>query len=210
MSTASSSTWNWPSPPRTCCCSSLIRYRAQPLVVVPWNERTALADEEVEVGALVGLLYVVEIKAPIAALERRLGRLPFRLSLLQFGVGNEELDLPFRDIELDHVAVLHQREHAAGGRFGRYVQHHGAVRRATHARVRNAHYVGDALLQELRRQRHVANFRHAGVALRPAVLQHHDAALVDVELRIVDAPMEVLDVLEHHRAPLVPEELRRG
>ena len=39
------------------------------------------------------------------------------------------------------------------------------------------------LLQQLRRQRHVADLGHARIALRAAVLQHHDAGLVDVEAR---------------------------
>src|SRR5436309_1660016 len=82
----------------------------------------------------------------------------------------------------DLVSVLHQRERAAGGGLGTDVQDHGAVRSAAHARIGDAHHVGDALLQELGRQRHVADFGHAGIALRPAVLQHHDALLGDVEI----------------------------
>ena len=68
------------------------------------------------------------------------------------------------DVELDHVAVAHQRQRPAGGRFGRDVQHDGAVGGAAHARVGDAHHVGDALAQQLRRQRHVADLGHAGIA----------------------------------------------
>src|SRR4051812_48161722 len=101
MSTASSSTWNWPSLPRTCsCCSPISGY--PPLVVIPGHERPAFTDEEVEVGALVRLFHMVEVKAPVAARQRRLGLLPFRLAFLQFLVGNEQLELSLRHVELDH------------------------------------------------------------------------------------------------------------
>jgi hypothetical protein len=88
------------------------------------------------------------------------------------------------------------------------VENHAAVGGAAHARVRDAHHVGDALLENLGRQRHVAHFGHAGVALRPAVLEHHDRALVHLQVRVVDALVEVLDVLEYHRAAAVAHELR--
>ena len=57
--------------------------------------------------------------------------------------------------------------------------------------------------QHLRRQAHVADFGHARVALRAAVLQHQHARRVDVEVWIVDARVVVLDVLEHDRAAAV-------
>jgi hypothetical protein len=104
-------------------------------------------------------------------------------------------------VQRDQVTVLHQRQRAAGGGLGRGVQHHGAVGGAAHARVADADHVGDALLQHLGRQRHVADLGHAGVALGAAVLQHQDAGLVDVEVVVVDAGVEVGAVLEHHRAP---------
>jgi hypothetical protein len=49
--------------------------------------------------------------------------------------------------------------------------------------------------------------------LGPQFFSTSHAVLVDVELRIVDAAVEVLDVLEHHRAALVLEQrgrCRRG
>src|SRR5437773_2689836 len=47
------------------------------LVVVARHEVAALPREEIEVGALVRLQHVIEIQAPVAALERRLGLFPF-------------------------------------------------------------------------------------------------------------------------------------
>src|SRR5574341_2674984 len=49
MSTASSSTWNWPSAPRTCSCASLIRSSSPDrlhAVVERLVPRHVLADEE--------------------------------------------------------------------------------------------------------------------------------------------------------------------
>src|SRR5262245_12350261 len=140
----------------------------------------------------------------------RLGLPPFRAAFLQLRGGHQQLQLSFLHVELDQVAVFDQRERAPRRGLGRDVQDHGAVRGAAHARVRDAHHVGDAFLQYLGRQRHVADLGHAGIALRPAVLEHHHAAFVDVELRVVDARVEVLDALEHHRAAAVLHELGRG
>src|SRR4051794_21236596 len=102
MSTASSSTWNWPSLPRTCSSVVVTRY-----------EGSALADEEIKVSALVGLLHMVEIEAPVAALEWWFGLLPILFSTGKFFVRDQQLDLSLRRIQLDHVAVLDQRKHAA-------------------------------------------------------------------------------------------------
>src|SRR3954468_12435175 len=119
MSTASSSTWNCPSEPRTCSCSVISGCRS---VVVPRDKRAALADEEVEVRAFVGLLDVVEVQAPVAALERGFRLLPGFFSLGKGFFGDQKLDLSLRGIELDHVAVLHERQHAARGGLRRNMQ----------------------------------------------------------------------------------------
>src|SRR4026208_1916525 len=106
MSTASSSTCTCPSAPRTCSCSVLIAL----LVVVAGHEGAALADEEVEVRALVGLQYVIAVGLPVAARERRSWLLPFLFSFLKFTGRNDQIQFPLRHIQFDHVAVLHQCE----------------------------------------------------------------------------------------------------
>jgi DNA-binding FadR family transcriptional regulator len=131
-------------------------------------------------------------------------------SARQFLVAHVQVQLAVRHVELDDVAVLHQRQRAAGRGLGRGVQHHGAVGGAAHARVADADHVGDALAQHLGRQRHVAGLGHAGVALGAAVLEHHHAVLVDVEALVVDAAVQVVGALEHHRAALVHQQFGRG
>src|SRR5918996_2414957 len=59
-------------------------------VIVTGNERAAPADEEIEIRALARLVDVVEVEAPIAALERRLGRFPFLLPARDFVLGHEK------------------------------------------------------------------------------------------------------------------------
>src|SRR3989475_225184 len=84
-----------------------------PLVVVARHEGAALAHEKVEVRALVRLQHVIEVQAPVAARERRLGLFPFPAPLRELIVRYEELQASLRDVELDLVAVLDQRERAA-------------------------------------------------------------------------------------------------
>src|SRR5512132_2954141 len=149
-STASSSTWNCPSSPRTCsCCSPMVSgYRAALSMVVPRDKRATLADQEIEVRALVGLQYVIEIELPVASGERCFRFLPFLFSPLNLAGRNQKVQFPLRDIEFNDVAVLDQRQHAACGCLRRSVQHDRAVGRSAHARIRDAHHVRDALLEE--------------------------------------------------------------
>ena len=102
-------------------------------------------------------------------------------------------------VEFDDVAVAHQRERPADEGFRRDVQHAGAVARAAHARVGDAHHVAHALGQQFLRDRQLAPFRHARRAERSGVLEHQDRVLVDVEVRIVDARRHVVVVVEHDR-----------
>src|SRR5881396_396405 len=80
------------------------------LVVVARHEGAALAHEKVEIRAFVRLQHVIEIKAPVAARERRLGLFPFSAPLRELLLRNEELEPALRDVELDLVAVLDERE----------------------------------------------------------------------------------------------------
>src|SRR5467141_266456 len=100
------------------------------LVVVARHEGAALAGEEVEVRAFVRLQHVIEVQAPVAALEGRLRRLPFFPTGRKLLLRDEQLQPALRDVELDLVAVFDERERAARRRFRRDVQHHRAVGRA--------------------------------------------------------------------------------
>jgi hypothetical protein len=86
------------------------------------------------------------------------------------------------------------------------VEHDGAVRGPAHARVADPQQVGDALAEQLRRDRQVAPLGHPRPADGTGVAQHHDRARVDVERGVVDAGGEVVDVVEHDRAALVLQE----
>src|SRR5262245_21463566 len=52
------------------------------------DDRAALADQEVEVGAAVGLQHMVGVELVVAAVAVRLRRLPRRLAVRQLGVGD--------------------------------------------------------------------------------------------------------------------------
>src|SRR3954469_7612304 len=78
-------------------------------VIVARHEGAAFPDEEVEVRALVRLQDVVVVEAPVAALERGLGRAPRGTPLRQLRLVDEQFQPALSDIELDLVAVLDQR-----------------------------------------------------------------------------------------------------
>ncbi len=56
---------------------------------------------------------------------------------------------------------------------------------------------------------HVADFGKSRVAQRTAILQHHDAGLVDIERLVGDAGVVVFDILEHHGTAAVPHQAGR-
>jgi hypothetical protein len=57
------------------------------------------------------------------------------------------MQAPRGHVDLDEIAIAHQRERAARSRFRRYVQYHGAIGRAAHARIGDSQDVGDAPAQ---------------------------------------------------------------
>src|SRR5439155_22372230 len=59
------------------------------LVVVARHEGAALAHEKVEIRAFVRLQHVIEIKAPVAARERRLGLFRFSVPLRELLLRSE-------------------------------------------------------------------------------------------------------------------------
>jgi hypothetical protein len=86
------------------------------------------------------------------------------------------------------------------------VEDDGAVGGAAHAAVADPDHVADAALQQPGRQGHVADLRHARVALGAAAPQDQHGGLIDLEGRVVEAGVEVLDAVEHHRPAPVPQQ----
>ena len=170
----------------------------------------AAADQEVEVGAGVGALHMVVVELGIAARWRFDGGFPGGEAGGQFLVRDVEMQAAVGHVQLDHVAGADHGQRAAARGLGRGVQDHGAIGGAGHARVRDADHVGDALAQDLGRQAHVADLGHAGIAARAAVLQHHDAGLVDIQRLVLDPGLVVVDILEHHGAAAVLHQGGRG
>ena len=62
--------------------------------------RPALADQEIEVGALVGLQHVVDVELPVAAGHGGCGRLPGRQAACQFGIVHMQVQAAGGDIEV--------------------------------------------------------------------------------------------------------------
>ena len=77
------------------------------------------ADQEVEIGAVMGLADVLDIQAGIAAGRHdRRRRLPRFAAARELFVRHHQLQPASRHVELDHVAVFDERQRAAGGGLG--------------------------------------------------------------------------------------------
>src|SRR3954470_15920171 len=97
------------------------------------NRRRAF--EEVEVAAAIGLRDVQRIEMPEAARVLGFGPFPLGAPARQLGIVDAERETARGNIELDDVAVAHEREGAPDERFRSDVEHAGAVAGSAHARV---------------------------------------------------------------------------
>nr|GEU28270.1 hypothetical protein [Tanacetum cinerariifolium] len=181
------------------------------LMRMTWHGRAAVTDQEVEIAAFVGLQHVFDVQLLVAGFRsRRAAGHAHCLALGHFGVRDFQIQFAARAIERDPVAVLDDAQRAAGHGFRRHVQHHGAVRGAAHAGIRNADHVLDASCQQFWRQAHIAHFRHAGIAFRAAVLHHQHRVRIHFQVRIQDARLVVFKILEHHGLAAVLHQRGRG
>src|SRR6266542_6813827 len=96
------------------------------------------AFEEVEIAAFVGLSDVLLIERAETARESRRRRLPLRAPARELVGGHAQLEPPCMHIELDQIAVAHERERPADEGLRCDVQHAGAVARSAHARDRKS------------------------------------------------------------------------
>src|SRR5689334_17384091 len=104
---------------------------------VPSDVRAAGADEEVEVGAGLGLGDVVDVEAgpPSGRVGEGGDGLGVGDALQELVVRDLDVDAAGVDVETDDIAGAHEGERPAGGGFGADVQHDGAVGGAAHAAV---------------------------------------------------------------------------
>ncbi len=82
-----------------------------------------------------------------------------------------------------------------------------AIRRAAHPRIRDAHHVADALLQQFLRDRQHAPLGHAGAAERPRLLQDEHGVSGHGQGRVVDAGCHVVVVAKDHCPARMDEQL---
>src|SRR3954454_891352 len=114
------------------------RLRQLPLsVIVTRDRRAAASDQEVEIDPLVGLQDVINVDLDIAPLGRALRWFPGRPAHFELGLVHMQMQATRCHIERDRVSVSHQRKRSSGRGLGCNMQHHGAVRRARHAGVRD-------------------------------------------------------------------------
>src|SRR6476661_6404503 len=66
-------------------------FRGESSVVIFRNECTALADEEVEIGAFISLQHMVNVELPVAGRQRRRRRGPLRHTGLELLVADQQL-----------------------------------------------------------------------------------------------------------------------
>ena len=90
----------------------------QGLVRLSGHDGPGLTLQEVEIDSQMGLLHVVDIHLHVAARVVRRRWRPGGTASGQLLIGDVQVQPAASHVELDHVAVLHQRQGAADGRLG--------------------------------------------------------------------------------------------
>src|SRR6516225_9921648 len=108
--------------------------KARPASIDHRLRRLRGALQEVKVAAFIGLRHMLLVEPDIAALIDALRRRPGGFAAGELLARHVEMQLARLDVDLDHVAILHQGERAADRGFGRDMQHAGAEMGAAHAR----------------------------------------------------------------------------
>ena len=116
-----------------------------------------------------------------------LRRSPLGAAAGQLGFGDAQLEAATGNVQLDLVAISHQRQRPADGGLGCDVEDDGAVRGTAHPGVREAHHVAHAALEQLLRDREVADLRHPRRIDDAGILQHQHFALGHDQLRIISS-----------------------
>jgi len=128
--------------------------------------------------------------------------------LREFGFRHVDVEATGRHVEHDRVAGADQAQWTAGGRLRRDAQNDGAVGRPAHPPVADPDHVADTQPQQLGRQGQVRHLRHSRVATRSAPAQYQHRIGVDVQARVVDPGMQVLDRVEDNGQRPVPQQLQ--
>src|SRR5690606_4931380 len=168
------------------------------LMQVPVYAGTGFSYQHVHVGALLGLLDMVEIEPHVTARCHGVGCLPVGPAPCKFVIGNMQMQSPVFHVQLNLVTVLYQRQGAANGGFGGDVQHHRTVGRAAHASVGNTHHVLATLLGQFFGQVDIAHFRHTRIAFGADPLKHNHAVRGDLQQGVVNARVIVFHAFKHH------------
>src|SRR5262245_21475765 len=102
------------------------------------------ALQEVEVAALVGLADMGRKRRAVAALETGRRLLPGSAPAVELLLADVKMDAARRHVDLDLVAGLDEGERTADVALRGNVKDTGAVARAAHAPVGDAHHVAHA------------------------------------------------------------------
>src|SRR5438067_11559279 len=114
---------------------------------VTGDASAAVTHQEIQIGAEMCLLYMLDVKPfPAAFGERRSS--PLCATAGEGCVVDIQAKESFSNIQRHRVAGLRQREWATRRSFRRNMEDDRAVGRAAHTRVRNAHHVGNTFTQK--------------------------------------------------------------
>src|SRR5262245_28657776 len=103
---------------------------------------------------------MVQVKPAIAATKSSLQGLPGGAPPLQFSFSYMQLETAFRHIQFNLIPILDQGQGSPNGALRRDMQYDRSKGRPAHPRIRDADHVPDTLLEQLGRDRKVANLRH--------------------------------------------------
>src|SRR5262249_5237771 len=138
------------------------------LVIVAWDGRPRLADQEVKVDAPIRLQDMINVELGVAPRRMWGRRHPGLTAPLHLCIIDVDVQTARSDIEGNHVATSDEGQRPPCASLGSDMEHDGPIRGAGHARVGHTYHVTHTFAQQLLRDRHVADFRHAWIAFGTA------------------------------------------
>src|SRR5262245_27322768 len=115
----------------------------------------------------------------VAALEMWFWWGPCTPACGEFVVADVQMDAARIDVDLEFVAVTHERQGSADVAFRRHMQDHGPVAGSAHAGVGDSQYVTHTFFQQLAWDRQHSPLGHTGSALGSSLTHHQDGVFVD-------------------------------
>src|SRR5262245_46471179 len=110
---------------------------------------------------------------------------------------DQGIEAASRNVELDNVARLSQRQRASDCSFRSDMQHDSAIVGSRHSRIRYPHHIPHTTVEELAGNRNRTHLRHARKTAWATMSENQHVLGIDLQRGGFDARFEILQRVEY-------------